>query len=647
VAETGEPGHYIDYSSFTGRWINIYAYTARKGQIAFLLRDITERKRTEEALLQSQQKLAEILENIDGGFVTYDTEWRFTNINTRAAQNVGYEPSDLIGKIIWEVFPKTIGTPMEAFFRKAMTERVPVHFEEHGTLTERWYLYDIYPTREGIVNIWYDITERKQTEEALREKQEEQTSLNEELQAQQEELYINYQELQSKSEKIREYADAATQVGQEAEQRAAELDATISSIAIGVVIFDFSGNIIRKNEYAQKLFLLSREDHNLGYHERREILKLHKPDGASYKSEESLLYRALQGEVILNEEVMIGVPEKPVWLSSTFKPIYSNKGNLTGVILTFNDITEQKRKVESLLASERELLRVTLDSLNEAVVAADTAERIIFINQAAAKLTGYSQEEVIGEPISKILYLLDDYTSEPLNHLTAQETPYQPVLVTRDLQEVVISMNSAPIKTTDGQIVGTVIILQDITDKQKTEQELLKAAKLDSLGILAGGVAHDFNNILAGILANLQLAALKQKKREDISKYLENTIEISRKASNLTKQLLTFAKGGDPVKKATAIVKLVKETVQFALSGSKVKAQYQLPEDLWVVDIDEGQISQVINNLAINADQAMPIGGILEIHGENVILETAGQHNPICQVEGERSWYRNSHRNHQ
>jgi PAS domain S-box-containing protein len=292
------------------------------------------------------------------------------------------------------------------------------------------------------------------------------------------------------------------------------------------------------------------------------------------------------------------------------------------------DITIRKQDEEKLLASERELLKVTLNSLGEGVIAVDREEKIILINETAAKLSGYSQDEALGQSLNKILYIMDDRTSEPIDKVSSGTVFNHLILATRDLQEVAVSLNSAPIKSTDDQIIGTVIIIQDITEKQKTEQELLKTAKLESLGTLAGGVAHDFNNILAGILANLQLAAVKLKKHQDISKHMESTIEITRKASELTKQLLTFAKGGNPVKKSVTITNLVMNTVQFTLSGSKVKAEFRLPEDLWAVDIDEGQITQVINNLVINAEQAMPTGGILEIYGENVVLEAASQYNP-------------------
>ncbi|HEX7715521.1 MAG TPA: MEDS domain-containing protein [Bacillota bacterium] len=474
-----------------------------------------------------------------------------------------------------------------------------------------------------------DITPRKQVEKALQVKEEELIAAYEELLLQQQELNSTYRDLQRQREEIREHEIALTVARDEAERHAAELDATISSIAAGVIIYNASGNIIRINEFARILLEISGDVYNLPYQEFLERFKVRMPDGTPYEVEQTPLSRALRGEIIREEEMMITRnPDKPVWLSATFAPILHNNRTIVGVISIFTDITERKRRVEDLLASERELLRVTLDSLGEGVVAADQEERIIFINEAAVNLSGYSRDDALGELVYKILYLIDDKTSEPIEKIHSRAVYSQLILVTRDLREVMVSINCSPIKAPNGRIIGKVIVVEDISEKQKIEQGLLKTAKLESLGILAGGVAHDFNNILAGILANLQLGLFKLKMGQDISKYLENTIETTRKASGLTKQLLTFAKGGDPVKKSTSITKLMKDAVLFALSGSKVKAKFHLPEDLWIVDVDEGQIIQVINNLTINAEQAMLTGGILEIYGENVIFPEDGNYTP-------------------
>ncbi|MEK6540236.1 MAG: ATP-binding protein, partial [Deltaproteobacteria bacterium] len=160
----------------------------------------------------------------------------------------------------------------------------------------------------------------------------------------------------------------------------------------------------------------------------------------------------------------------------------------------------------------------------------------------------------------------------------------------------------------------------DITEKKKVEQELLKMQKLDSLGILAGGIAHDFNNVLTAILGNISLAKMRTGHDDKISKTLTDAEKGCFRARELTRQLITFSKGGLPVKRTASLIELIKDSTTFTLSGSKTKPEFYIPEDIWPVEADEGQISQVINNLVLNADQAMPEGGIIEIRGENIIL---------------------------
>jgi signal transduction histidine kinase len=163
-------------------------------------------------------------------------------------------------------------------------------------------------------------------------------------------------------------------------------------------------------------------------------------------------------------------------------------------------------------------------------------------------------------------------------------------------------------------------LLKEITDRGKMEQELLKAQKLESLGILAGGIAHDFNNLLASIAGNISLAMLDIDPKNSSYRQLEGAKNASLRAQDLTLQMLTFSKGGEPVRKSVAIADLIREVTGFAVRGSRVKFFFSLPEDLWPANVDESQISQVIHNLIINADHAMPKGGTITISCENVVV---------------------------
>ncbi len=174
--------------------------------------------------------------------------------------------------------------------------------------------------------------------------------------------------------------------------------------------------------------------------------------------------------------------------------------------------------------------------------------------------------------------------------------------------------------TSDMVFVGTIGVIRDITDKKKSEENFNKTQRLKSLGILAGGIAHDFNNILTAIVGNITLIKLEVDPGSTIFQSLNDAEKATLRAKDLTNQLLTFAKGGTPVKNAASIAQLTMDISNFTLRGSNVKCNFDFPENLWPVDIDEGQISQVINNLIINASQAMPGGGCINISAENMTV---------------------------
>ncbi len=306
------------------------------------------------------------------------------------------------------------------------------------------------------------------------------------------------------------------------------------------------------------------------------------------------------------------------WLD--FSGLLIDYNNKPALLATVFDITERKAAEEALL-SEKERLAVTLRSIGDGVITTNIQGRITLINERAKSLIGCAGSDPVNEKLEKILFLFDEQTGKKIinpvditSAIHGRKSSYTNcVLKTLSGGQKFISFAGSPLKDKNNQRIGVVFVLRDVTEKRQMEQELFKSQKLESVGVLAGGIAHDFNNILTAIIGNLSLAKLNMDPADEIYNRIEKAEKASARAQELTQQLLTFSKGGAPVKKAASIEEVVKDSVGFVLSGSNVKYRLDFEKDLPPVEIDSGQISQVIQNLVINADQAMPEGGNLNI----------------------------------
>ena len=290
------------------------------------------------------------------------------------------------------------------------------------------------------------------------------------------------------------------------------------------------------------------------------------------------------------------------------------------------DISERKEAVNALDA-ERERLSVTLRSIGDGVITTDIQGRIIFLNKIAEELSGWSNEEAQGKPSTEVFNIINEKTGQkcvsPVQRVIelgriiglANHT----ALIAKDGSTRSIADSGAPIRDRQSKIIGVVLVFRDVTHEKKMEEELLKIRKLESVGVLAGGIAHDFNNILSGILGNIELAGYHIPEEETRTKtLLENAEKATKRAAKLTEQLLTFSKGGEPVKALTSLPQLIKESAGFVLHGSPVACEYNFDDNLWKVDIDSGQINQVIQNIIINAKHALPEGGTISISCTNI-----------------------------
>jgi PAS domain S-box-containing protein len=296
-----------------------------------------------------------------------------------------------------------------------------------------------------------------------------------------------------------------------------------------------------------------------------------------------------------------------------------------------------RRRAEEELSSEKERLSVTLKSIGDGVITTDINGNVVLMNKVAEDLTGWLQEDAIGKDLMEVLKIINEKTGIPCNNPfdkilksgMIMNLEDHTLLISKDGRERMISDSGAPIRDKESRIIGVVIVFRDITEKKKMEEEIIKNQKIESLGILAGGIAHDFNNFLTAILGNISLAKMFAKNDEKISKRLSESEKASLRARDLTQQLLTFSKGGSPIKKIIPIQNLIKDTVSFTLSGSKTLYEFDINENLWPVDCDEGQISQVISNIIINADQSMPTGGIVFVSAANIQISEENIHSVL------------------
>jgi PAS domain S-box-containing protein len=295
------------------------------------------------------------------------------------------------------------------------------------------------------------------------------------------------------------------------------------------------------------------------------------------------------------------------------------------------DITELREATDAL-TTEKERLSVTLRSIGDGVIATDVAGRVTLLNRAAEQLTGWSQAEAAGHLVGEVFRALDANTRQPLPDLVQQvlgncetnELRENTLLVTREGVERTVADSAAPIFDHHSDMIGVVLVFRDVTEQQRLQEEVYRAHKLESLGILAGGIAHDFNNLLTVLVGQIDLAKRRSDTRSEVHEDLVGAEKAALRARHLTQQLLTFSTGGAPVRRTLALPLVIQEVANFALSGSAVEADYQLPDDLWAVEADEGQMSQVINNLVINALQVMPVHGTLHLAAANVSEEEKG-----------------------
>ena len=392
----------------------------------------------------------------------------------------------------------------------------------------------------------------------------------------------------------------------------------------GIVFLDAQGTINLWNDGAMAMFGYD-EDATVG----RSLDFLSCPGGAGdTPTLLSVLAEVMDGHAVMRRDVSLcNAVGQRVDVGVTLAEIGDERGRRLGFALFMRDVTARNRYQESL-AAEHERLLVTLRSIGDGVITTDNAGRVTLLNRVAETLCGWPLADALGQPLSRVFRVVHERTLEPREDPVSQvlrtnaviELANHTALIARDGSRRLIADSGAPIRDAAGRITGVVLVFRDVTEKQRIEDALLRARQLEAIGFLAGGIAHDFNNILTALFGNISLMRLHVPPDSPMRALLEQADQAFYRARDLTQQLLTFAKGGAPLKKTGSLRALIEDTARFLLHGTKTVTSFTFPDDLWSAEFDPGQMSQALSNILLNAIQVMPAGGTITVGGSNIRL---------------------------
>ena len=534
---------------------------------------------SEKALRASEEKYRMLFDSAGDAIFIHDEEARMLAVNLRACEMLGYTNAELMSMSIGEIdsseearqAPDRIAWLMEQGHLAFKT----THQHKDGSLVpiEVNARKIIWQGQPAMMSICRDITERKRAEEALK---------------------INEQRLQL----------------------------AIEGTDLGMWDWDMRTDEVYFNP--RYLAMLGYGPTELPHTLKTWENLLHPDDHESVKQQIHICIDKGVGK--WNVEFRLKHKNGQYqWISGRGKIVeFSQDGHPIRAAGTHLDITNRKF-AEKELRDREERFREVFNNMSSAVAIYDAVEEgnnFTFkdLNRAGLRSSQVELREIVGKKVTEIFPgIMDMGLFDVFQRVYDTGIPeHFPASFYQD-SRVTLWVDNYVCKIPSGEIVA---VYDDITNRKKSEEELLKVRKLESVGVLAGGIAHDFNNILAAILGNISLALTTIDPKDEIYELLEESEKASLRAKDLTQQLLTFAKGGEPVKKIAAIGEVIKDSAGFVLRGSNVRCDFKFDEELWPVAIDTGQISQVIQNIIVNAGQAMPTGGVIAINCSNYCLES-------------------------
>jgi PAS domain S-box-containing protein len=552
-------------------WIRTIGEARRDadGQISGVhgaFQDISDRKQAEAESRQLAERLTTTIESLTEGFVTLDRDLNFTYVNAAAERLLHRTRLDLLGVMVWEGFPEARGSAFQDAFERAMTDQVMVQLEAYYAPLGGWFELRIYPSPQGLAIYFRDVSEPRRAREVLRISEERFRLL-----------------ARATNDAVWDW-DLATQAlwwneGFEA----------LFGYARGEVQPTLEGwsSRIHPDDREQILALVNRVVDSGGETWAGEYRFQRKDGSYAYVLDRGYVLRDTDGKAIR----MIG---------------------------GMSDLTARK-EVELRLAQQAALL----DGAHDAILVKDLDDRIVYWNKGAEATYGWTGPEALGRRAADLLGI-EEASERQATASLLQQGQWEGELVhhRRDGKPRTMDVRWTLVRGAAGQGATVLAINADVTERKLLESQFLRAQRMESLGTLAGGIAHDLNNVLAPILMSIDLLRMgdPDPRRQD----LLTTVEASaRRGAEMVRQVLTFARGVDgertpvdPCSIARDVEKIIGDTFP-----KNITIQVSAPSDLWIVSGDATQLQQVLMNLCVNARDAMPEGGTLSIRLTNRVVD--------------------------
>jgi len=603
-----------------GRTVERYSAPVKTGDGAYLgrvwyFRDITERKSAEYKLRESEEKFRRLTESAPIGIFLADAEGLviYTNPAWQSMTGLSFEQSLGSG---WAalIHPDDRDDVIE-IWRKSLKEKSPgtskFRFIKSDnavitTYTNTVPVIDDYGNVICFVGTNVDITEIEYAQEKLKNLNEELTAANEELMATNEEFEAQNEELIAANYEL----EHAQKMLRESEK---EYRALVENFSAGIIVFNSEREIILSNPSASRILNLACEKMT-GVKSGATGLSAWGEDGRLLKHEE------LPAEIVYNtgktvNGIVVGLSKSDgkiyKWLLCDAYPEYDSAGKVIKVIAAFIDITERKIAEEEIQTLKNYLGNI-IDSIPDMLAGVDAEMNVILINRKTEKASGITMEEAVGTPLHNVLEDFAPVITKMRNAITDKRTYSVPdFLLEKNGEKRYYNLMLYPLITNN--IEGAVIRIEDVTDLRRIDEQLRQAQKMETVGNLAGGLAHDFNNVLSGIVGTVSLIKHLMTKDNILNEKFSNYIDIidrsGKRAAEMVQQLLTLSRRYEVAMKPLDLNNSLRNVMQICHNtfDKSIEIIADFAQGKAIINGDPSQVEQVLLNLCVNASHAMTI----------------------------------------